>query len=238
MKQFLFVLGLALILACGLAAQDGGSGVSKEPRIGKLRAGKILFLGNSITLHPPAEGMMGAWGMAASAPDKDYVHLVSASIGKAAGIEPKVKVKAIADFERKYESYDVAANLKDELAFKADIVIVAIGENVPGLTDPAKEKYAASFARLLGELKSHGNPALFVRSSFWPDTTKDSVMKKACIDAGGVFIDLGGLGRDASNFARAERTFNNSGIGIHPGDKGMKAIADTIWSAIQKRSTE
>jgi hypothetical protein len=117
-----------------------------------IKADKVLFLGNSITLHGPAPaiGWQGNWGMAASAADKDYVHLVLKGIAQAAGQDPKSMVVNIADFERQFETYDVAVGLKRELAFRANLVIVAIGENVPALSsERAQNACQASVVRLL-----------------------------------------------------------------------------------------
>ena len=200
-------------------------------------AGKVLFLGNSITLHAPAPdiGWTGNWGMAATAEEKDFVHLLAADIAKTAGVPPRIMVKNIAEFERGYEGFDLAAGLKPELEFNADIVIVAIGENVPDpVDDDAKAKFAAAFARLLAALKEHGKPAIFVRSSFWPHAVKDGILQKAAADAGATFVDIGALGRDSANSAGSERKIEHAGVAGHPGDKGMRAIADAIFAAIPK----
>jgi hypothetical protein len=120
------------------------------------KGGKLLFVGNSITLHGPsaAVGWTGNWGMAASAAEKDYVHLVVEAVAKRRGGQPEFRVANVAEFERDFEHYDIAAKLKDVLAFEADTVIVAIGENVPALkTDEAKTKFKESVARLLTLLK-------------------------------------------------------------------------------------
>ena len=61
-------------------------------------------------------------------------------------------------------------------------------------------------------------------------------MKKVCEDAGDLFIDNDKLGGDESNYARSERKIEHAGVAGHPGDKGMQAIADTLWSAIQKQA--
>ena len=207
--------------------------------IGNQRVGKVLFLGNSITLHGPAPniGWTGNWGMAASTREKDYVHLLLDRIAKAAGGKPAVMVKNIADFERRQSDFNLSDGLKDELAFEADLIVIAIGENAASpKTDDAKAKYSAAFANLLAELKKRGQPTLFVRSCFWADPAKDQIMKKACEDAGGVFVDNGKLGGDESNYARSERKIEHAGVAGHPGDKGMQAIADTLWSAIQKQA--
>jgi hypothetical protein len=196
---------------------------------------RMLFLGNSITLHPPAEGMSGSWGMAASSAEKDYVHLVLNALEKRNGNKPESKVLNLADFERGFEQYDIAAKLKAEIEFQADTVILAIGENVPDLrTDEAKLKFRDSVSRLLRLLKADRRCAIYVRSCFWPNAAKDSALKEACAAMGGVFVDISALSKDERNYARSERKFANTGIAIHPGDKGMSAIADLIFAAIKE----
>ena len=113
---------------------------------------------------------------------------------------------------------------------------IAIGENVSELsTDEAKTKFRTAFDGLLAELKKHGRPTLFIRSSFWANPAKDEIMKKACDGAKGVFVDIGKLGSDEANYARSERKFEHAGVAGHPGDKGMLAIADKLWSAIKNQ---
>ena len=151
---------------------------------------------------------------------------------------PEVKAKNIADFERNLDAFNVTEGLKDELEFQADLIIVAIGENSAALaTDEAKLRFKTSFDKLLAELKRHGDPTLIVRSQFWADAAKDERMKQACLDAGGTFVDISKLGADEANFARSERKFEHAGVAGHPGDKGMQALADELWKAIQKRAT-
>ena len=174
--------------------------------------------------------------MAASAEEKDYVHLIAANLAKGTGAQPKTMVRNIADFERGYDTFDLATGLKTQLEFNANIVVVAIGENVPEpKTGEARAKFAAAFARLLAALKQHGQPAIFVRSSFWPHAVKDDIMRKASVEAGAAFVDIAALGRDGANAARSERKIEHAGVAGHPGDKGMQAIADAIFAAIRER---
>jgi lysophospholipase L1-like esterase len=230
---FLLMLLLPL-LQTSLMADDNPA--SPCPQIGRLAAHKVLFLGNSITLHGPALniGWSGNWGMAASGREKDYVHLVTAEITAASGAEPTVMVKNIADFEREYEAFDAESVLKSELDFQADMIIIAIGENVAELTtNDAKSKFTAAFGRLIRELQKHGQPAIFVRSSFWANPVKDEIMRKVAEETNAKFIDLMGLDRNEANMARSERRIEHTGVAAHPGDQGMKAIADAIFAAIR-----
>ena len=231
---------LAFVGTRWAAAADEPTAIPEKPslRVGSLNVGKILFLGNSITLHGPSPdiGWLGNWGMAASAEDKDYVHLLVGRIAGSAKGKPQFMVKNIADFERRLEKYDLAAGLEQELAFQPDVVIVAIGENAAALdSDEAKTRFAAAFAGLLAELRRHGQPAVFVRSSFWADPPKDEIMERAAHDAGATFVDIQKLGKQEANFARSERQIQHAGVAGHPGDQGMQALADALWDAIQRR---
>ncbi|MEZ5329604.1 MAG: hypothetical protein R3F19_31545 [Verrucomicrobiales bacterium] len=225
-------LTFAVFLSLCLRAQG-----ENVPAIGELPASKVLFLGNSITLHAPAPniGWTGNWGMAASSEDKDYVHLLTSKIAKAAGGDhPRTMVRNIADFERGYGEFETAARLKEELAFEADIVVIAIGENVAEIrSEPEAEKFSTAIKGLLSEIKTHGKPAIFVRSSFWPNAAKDDILRDVCAAEGGTFVDIGPLGSDAANKAPE---FEHAGVAAHPGDRGMAAIADAIFEAILKRA--
>ena len=199
---------------------------------------KILFLGNSITRHGPAPkiGWSGDWGMAASAKEKDFVHIVMRSVADATGAVPEAMVENIALFERQYATYDVDKRLEKALGFRADLVIVAIGENVPKLdSDQAKAQFEASLMKLLRALTAGGCPTIVVRSCFWPNKAKDQILERACQAVGGTFVGIGNLSKDERNCARSERSFAHRGVAAHPGDRGMQAIADAILNAIAKQ---
>lgn len=215
-----------------LEADCGGNTAAKKAK-------KILFLGNSITLHGPAEsiGWNGNWGMAASAAEKDYVHVVLRALSEPpetgfAGAESMIL--NIADFERQYAAYPIEEKLREAIAFKPDLLILAIGENVAELTsEDSKTQFHASVKNLLQAFQKNGNPMIIVRSSFWPSPVKDAILKQAAGDTGAAFADIGGLASDESNYARSERPISHEGVAAHPGDKGMKAIADAIAGAMR-----
>ena len=212
--------------------------VTAEPEVKPSAIRRILFLGNSITLHGPKEdiGWTGNWGMAASSEDKDYVHLVTSAIARHTGSTPQIMVRNIADFERNYATYDVDGQMKDLFAFDPDLVVLAIGENVPALgSEEAKARFKAGVMDILRCALGRRHPLVVVRSCFWPEPAKDQALSEACQEADGIFVDAGPLGREAANAARSERSFKHDGVAGHPGDKGMKAIADAMVEAVLKR---
>ena len=67
------------------------------------------------------------------------------------------------------------------------------------------------------------------------------ILKQACQEVGGIYVDIGRLSKNESNYARSERQIKDKGIAAHPGDKGMQAIANAILGAInnqQGKATE
>lgn len=199
---------------------------------------KVLFLGNSITKHGPKADIdwSGNWGMAASAENKDYVHIVTEGLRQRQSSPPNVLVQNIADFERAHAKYDVEAKFADASAFQANLIILAIGENVPGLaTDEAKATFKGELLKVLKKLKGPQNPTIIVRSCFWNNTAKDQILEECAKEVGGIFANISTLGKDESNYARSERPYKHAGVANHPGDKGMQSIADSILAAIPKR---
>lgn len=233
MKRFFLCLAASL-LALGHTSAPAQS-PAPSPAAGPVR--KLVVLGNSITKHGPNEkiGWSGNWGMAASAEEKDFSHLLARGIGARSGTAPELLVRNIAAFEREFTKFNAAQELAEVTAFKADLIVLAIGENVPKLaTEELKTQFQASLAKLFTVLKSGHNPTIIVRSSFWADPVKDQILKSTAEKAGAIFVDISTLGKDEANYARSERDFKHEGVARHPGDKGMAAIADAILAKVPR----
>ena len=199
------------------AASEGNASEAKA-----VKKDKILFLGNSITLHAPAEhiGWTGNWGMAASAENKDYVHLVLHALAEqaeAGAPAPQSMVRNIAGFEREYATFPVEENLRECIDFKPDLLILAIGENVPELASPeAETQFYESVDKLLRAFQKDGGPTIIVRSGFWPSSNKDACLKRAADDVGATFIDISELAKNEANYARSERQIAHAGVAGPP----------------------
>lgn len=235
---------------CGLcAATSHGQEEPKPAMLGAMRAKSILFLGNSVTLHGPAEqlGWPHHCGMAASAPENDYVHLLAAAIeartsaplrispadSEEAGTTRAANVVNVADiFERNYGTY-TDERLRGQLDLKADIVVLQFGENIVRETfDP--EAFASGLRTLVAGLKAHGDPRIFVTSQILgAGGPLDDIKREVCAEdpSHRVFVDLSQFGKDPANFASAEPHYTGIIVG-HPGDKGMAVIADALLKAM------
>ena len=154
---------------------------------------RVLFLGNSITLHGslPKIGWTNVWGMAASAREKDYVHLVTRGIEAKTGRKADLRVRNLADFERNFRTWSPAENLKAEVAFNPDYLVIALGENAPNLpTQDDRLAYRKAFKELLGVFMDGRpeRPNTVVRGVFWPNAAKDYEMEHVASDYAVPFV--------------------------------------------------
>ncbi len=235
-----------VIAACVLAGLQSGLAQTNDIRLGNMKAGKILFLGNSITAVPLAEGKPW-WGASASDSAKDYAHLLAATIEAKAGgkltllpttgqyTKPDGSVDQndsnvinIADvFERGYASYN-AAKVAKQLAWKADIVILQFGEDIPPATFNA-DVFKTGLKKLVADLKESSNPHIFMAGYILgANSTVDGIKGEICAEdpTHRVFVDMSGVGKDPANI----------GALAHPSDKGMALIAQTLLNAILAHS--
>nr|WP_294790617.1 SGNH/GDSL hydrolase family protein [uncultured Mucilaginibacter sp.] len=184
---------------------------------------RVVVFGNSITYAPqtPSIGWNGNWGMAASALDSDYVHILTKRL-KASDPANELVWKNIAVFENEFDTYDVDANLKTYRDFKPDLLIMRIGENVTRTGDAAL--YEKKYKELLDYFKA-GNPNIKILAvgSAWPDREMSDVVLKKYSS----YVSLAEMHPDPTYFAGG--LFANPGVASHPSNKGMRFISDRIW---------
>lgn len=201
--------------------------VSKNSRIYEGGDGsvRVLFLGNSITLHESAPhiGWRADWGMAASERENDYVHLVIDGLSELYG-DISYCITNVAEWERGY--FDDENIKKFELSrdFGADIVVIRLGENVNRemLDKESLSEHLSRFARYFSQKASR----VIITDLFW----QHDAICKACYDVanelGATFVHLSDLGENDEN--KAIGLFWHEGVALHPGDLGMRRIADRI----------
>lgn len=189
-------------------------------RIGHIHS--VVVLGNSIVASPPAPalGWLHDWGMAASAREKDFVHLLILDI-HSRDSSVKIAFRSIPSFELSYRTYDMGR--LDSLR-GADLYIIKLAENVPDTATGFLPYYDS----LLHYLDTrHG--LIVVMDGFWKNPVNPGLRDYA--DSHGYpFIRISDLSRD--NTMEARGLFPTYGVSVHPGDKGMQAIEQRIWSYI------
>lgn len=196
---------------------------------------KVLIYGNSIALHRPAEhlGWKGEWGMAASLREKDFAHLVIEGLEKECGESVDFRIRNLALIERNYtkdirEYEDILSDIK----YNPDYVVIAIGENVPHLDKKGAKEYTKMLISLASAFtKSPKRPRVVMRSPFWKNKVKAECTEKAAKVAGAIYVDAGHLGDKDEN--KAIGLFPHRGVAAHPGDLGMRRLADLILEAFK-----
>ena len=192
---------------------------------------RVLVVGNSITLHEakPEIGWYNSFGMAASAKERDYVHLL---MGKIAAAYPDAAfcIAQVAQWEQQYANgsavlpqYAVARD------FGADVIIMRCIENCHNrtLNSVALKR---EYGKLVDFLKSNPAAKVILTTGFWKHNG-DGVIRAIGEERGYPVVELGDLGE--LDEMKAIGLFEHKGVANHPGDRGMKAIADRIWEVME-----
>lgn len=193
---------------------------------------KVLFVGNSITLHgyKPEIGWYGEWGMAASCQENDYVHRVVSALKEKYGPLDYCIAQASKwemnyfESEQMLEEYYQSAR-----AFEADIVIIRIGENI---SREAIQKINCKpyYDKMISFFASNENAKVIVTDNFWKIEALDAVFKEVIGENGYIYCQLGDLETDERTMAIGQ--FEHEGVARHPSDYGMQCIAERILSCI------
>ena len=189
---------------------------------------RVLIYGNSIALHAPKAdiGWTYCWGMAASAAEKDFAHLVVAGLESQLGKKADLRIRNLAVLERNFATnIATVAEIAADADWKPDYVVIAIGENAPNIDTSnavAYRKFLADIARPFAE----GGAKVVLRSPFWMNAEKAECTANAAAEVGAVYVDVGPLGFKNEN--KAIGLFSHGGVANHPGDLGMKRLADLI----------
>jgi len=197
-------------------------------------APSVMFLGNSVTWHGPKDdiGWSGAWGMAASAREKDYAHLL---MGRVRARHPRARFVLTqgAVWERALEQCDLAAEFGPALRFPADVIIFTLGANTSeeGLTQP---RFRDAMEALLAYLSTEKTRWLLCSNLFGgaKNGAINGAIREVAGRSGSEYIDLGDILLSPEN--RALGLFGHQGVANHPGDLGMARIAERIWPHLEK----
>lgn len=186
---------------------------------------KILVVGNSITRHGPnAEiGWERDWGMAASAPEKDFVHRLFAMLQES-GKDVYMRIRQASYWERNYRNADCLSCFDGERDFHADLVVFRLGENVVAEDEPFFRDATKAFMDYICPETSRA----ILTTCFWKSNGKDNAIRAVAKERGDACAEIGWT--EEAHLALGQ--YKHEGVANHPSDYGMEMIAKKIFEKI------
>lgn len=196
----------------------------------------ILFMGNSITLNPPAPefGWEHDWGMAASSRENDYVHrTVRLLEERGMPLRMEIAGKPCPDCDGALD--EQAHNMEQVRRFRPRYVVVQLSEHSHDI-ELRSGKMTAQYRALLGNLVKEGVRHIYCVGS-WTEKVQDGIysqyIRMAVKDfPEAEFVDIHRVAADPANEGDST-LFSHPAVLWHPGDSGMlgmaRLIADAIW---------
>ena len=210
---------------------------------------KILFVGNSITLHPPSEalGWYGNWGMAATSAENDYVHkLMTYLDGKYQNVEYKI-VNGW-DFEKNF--YDLSRvskeKYKEYIDYDADIIICSLGANINNASNEDDSGFITNYEfngenykNIVNYFSTYNDAKIIACITTLTRTNTKAEIRKCAENECWEIVDWSDLtdkkytaASDKSSPVFSENV--NSGVLAHPGNLGMAVMAQRLCEPVER----
>lgn len=192
---------------------------------------RIMFVGNSITLHRESAsiGWYNECGMAASCKENDYVHILMDKINKLSP-DSQFCICQVAKWESEYKTGEEKHCLYEKAQdFEADIIIMRFVENCPK-KDFDPEVFKNSMDKLLNFLNKTQKAKIVMTTGFWKHPG-DIVIREYAKENNLPLAELGDLGE--LDEMKALGLYEHRGVANHPGDLGMKNMAERIFEALK-----
>lgn len=215
-----------------IAVNDDGS-ISTT----SLTPNKALFYGNSLTIG------LDNYGMAASDYQHGWADLVSQAIKK---VNPNFTYTSIGggNWEGMTNSADRLAELnttvKPALPSDTDLVIIQLSDNVN--TDAKKATFAKDAKDMTMWFRQQAPKARIVWLASWFSPSLVPDIKAACKERGAEFCDItqyarpqeykSYIGAPWTDRQGVKHTIDSAGRAAHPGDLGMKMIANSVLETL------
>ena len=211
MKRIALLL-TAVLFCCGVRAEE-------------IR--KVLVIGNSIMKHgaAPQLGWNTDWGMAATAEEKDYAHLLHRKISETAkqAKAPELQLANLSN-EKQMKGWE---HLSDN---DADVIVIQISDNYRGKQNA--EEFQNNYAQMIRDLRGDRDPIIVCLTN-WGGGKLNEMIQAAAKENNALAVDLAPLAANPENKAGSEGHFTNGGVNWHPGDRGMAAIADAAFTVLE-----
>ena len=186
---------------------------------------EILIVGNELTKCAPVTemGWSGNWGLAASSEGNDYAHRLITLIRK------KLPRAVLRLDNIMYE--DTMTGWDHLIPNNAAVIIIQIGDNWRG--GVSAEEYGNAYKQMLEELRDGDKTKLLICLGPWHNKEIEPVIAAAAKAAGACYISLAPIAKVPANRVDSGGAKLNPETALYPGDTGMRAIAEAIWSRLE-----
>lgn len=196
----------------------------------------VLCIGNSITIHGPYNDInwYSNHGMAASAPQNDYCHILEQKL-KTLNERSTVSAINISSWEINFQDLDLLLN---EACSNKNLIIIRLGENVRDI-----DTFTTALSDLITYCKQYTSHVV-ITGMYWSNPYKEAAIVSNARKHNITYIPINWIyelhrkecspciGDTILDTYGNEYLIEGDFIITHPNDYGMMLIANTIYNAL------